>query len=149
MAQIPYPVVHCNRDLDKLLIFQLQKAQVVSPVGNIWIGPSANFPHYMDHTFATTLYLENKIQWIFLFLLYSTQQRLLHKKKHFRRKWKKSIDGTATETYLVDFLLSFDTFLVFFGTKNQQIWYEQALFQWALLSSAVEVFYVETIPLLF
>ena len=34
---------------------------------------------------------------------------------------KKSIDGTATETHLVDFLLSFYTFLVFFGTKNQQI----------------------------
>ena len=34
----------------KLLMFQLWKAQVVSHVGNIWIGPWANVPQYMDRT---------------------------------------------------------------------------------------------------
>ncbi len=31
-------------------IFQLQRARVVFHVDNIWIGPWANFPHYMDPT---------------------------------------------------------------------------------------------------
>ena len=49
---IPYlgTKVLTYRDLDKLLIFQLKRAQVVSHVGNIWIGPWANLPPYMDPT---------------------------------------------------------------------------------------------------
>ncbi len=54
LSQISYPVVHCE-NLDKLLIFQLERAKVVSHVGNIWIGPWANFPHYMDPTFSKLL----------------------------------------------------------------------------------------------
>ncbi len=36
-------------------MFQLERANVVSHVGSIWIGPWTNFPQYMDRVFALTL----------------------------------------------------------------------------------------------
>ncbi len=32
-------------------IYKLYRVWVVSHVGNVWIGPWANFPQYMDRTF--------------------------------------------------------------------------------------------------
>ncbi len=43
LSQISYPVVEITT--------------VVSHVGNIWIGPWANFPHYMDPTLFRPIYL--------------------------------------------------------------------------------------------
>ncbi len=39
----------------QILIFQLQRAQVVSHVDNIWIRSWANFPQYMDSAFGENL----------------------------------------------------------------------------------------------
>ncbi len=52
LSQIPYPEAHCGNGS-----YQLVRVQVVSHMGNIWIGPWANFPQYMDPTFK-------KIHWV-------------------------------------------------------------------------------------
>ncbi len=61
-------------DSSKLLIFQLQRAQGVSYVGNIWIGPWPIFPHYMDCPFLLFLFYSintNFVDWLLLRFLHS------------------------------------------------------------------------------
>ncbi len=53
LSQISYPVAHCGKGF----IYQLRRVQVVSHMGNIWIGPWANFPYYMDPTFLIRRFL--------------------------------------------------------------------------------------------
>ncbi len=42
--------------MGKLKLFLLVRAWVLSNMGNIWIGPWAIFPQYIDHTLCITKY---------------------------------------------------------------------------------------------
>ncbi len=49
-------------DLNKLWIFINVIVQVVSPMDNIWIGPWAIYPHYMDPTLFAILFSSDQWQ---------------------------------------------------------------------------------------